>query len=286
MYQIDPTQMPNTLLPTMYELKSEDPEEPGLPDLFHWLQPCLLSETFHPPNYPADQIFLAADINLYYDEEQTNRYKRPDWYAVLGVPRFPQERNLRSSYVIWEEKVTPFIIVELLSPGTEDEDLGSKLRDVEKPPGKWEVYERILKVPYYVVFDRYTHNYRLFQLEGGRYREARLFNNRFWIPEIQLGLGVWEGNYQGTVQPWLRWYDVAGNWILNHQECTESERQRADFERQRAESANERADFERQRADFANERADFERQRAESERLEKERLIAKLRALNLDPDAL
>jgi len=143
MYQIDPTQMPNTLLPTMYDLKSEDPEEPGLPDMFHWLQ------------------------------------------------------------------------------------------------------------PYYAVFDHYTYNYRLFQLEDGRYREARLLNNRFWIPEIQLGLGVWEGSYQGTVQHWLRWYDVAGNWILNHQECLESARERA-----------------------------------ESARLEKERWIAKLTALNLDHDAL
>jgi preprotein translocase subunit SecB len=26
-------------LPTMYDLKSEDPEEPGLPDEFHDLQP-------------------------------------------------------------------------------------------------------------------------------------------------------------------------------------------------------------------------------------------------------
>jgi hypothetical protein len=28
-------------LPTMYELPSEDPEEPGLPDLFHDFQPKL-----------------------------------------------------------------------------------------------------------------------------------------------------------------------------------------------------------------------------------------------------
>ena len=33
-------------MPTMYDLPSEDPEEPGLPDEFHDFQPELLSETF------------------------------------------------------------------------------------------------------------------------------------------------------------------------------------------------------------------------------------------------
>jgi len=31
----------------MYDLPSEDPEEPGLPDEYHHLQPQLLSATFH-----------------------------------------------------------------------------------------------------------------------------------------------------------------------------------------------------------------------------------------------
>lgn len=45
---------------------------------------------------------------------------------------------------------------ELLSPGTEKEDLGQTLRDVNQPPSKWEVYEQILRVPYYIVFNRYN----------------------------------------------------------------------------------------------------------------------------------
>lgn len=35
-------------------------------------------------------------------------------------------------------------MVELLSPGTEQEDLGHTERDIDQPPGKWEVYEQIL----------------------------------------------------------------------------------------------------------------------------------------------
>ena len=51
-------------------------------------------------------------------------HKRPDWFAVLGVPRLYHERDLRLSYVMWQEGAAPYVVVELLSPSTEREDLG------------------------------------------------------------------------------------------------------------------------------------------------------------------
>ncbi|MBC5795751.1 Uma2 family endonuclease [Sphaerospermopsis sp. LEGE 00249] len=262
MYQTDPPLSPKETLPTMYDLPSEDPEEKGLPDQFHLLQPQLLSETFSPANYTSEEIFTASDMNLYYDSRHPLWYKRPDWFAVLGVPYlYSDQKDLRLSYVVWQEGVNPYIVVELLSPGTEKEDLGQTLPDVEKPPGKWEIYEQILRVPYYAIFDRYQSEFRMFQLNGvhevslkeNRYTEATLTDNRFWIPSIELGLGVWEGSYKNVNMPWLRWYDKDGNWVLTPTE------------------------FERQRADQ-------ERQRAEQERQKTERLIAQLRALGVEPD--
>jgi hypothetical protein len=41
MYQTDPPRPPKEYLPTMYDLESEAPEEPGLPDEFPYLQPQL-----------------------------------------------------------------------------------------------------------------------------------------------------------------------------------------------------------------------------------------------------
>ncbi|WP_414579326.1 Uma2 family endonuclease [Anabaena sp. CCY 9402-a] len=232
MYQTDPPLSPKEVLPTMYDLKSEDPGEPGLPDQFHLLQPRLLDETFRPPNYPSDELFTASDLNLYYDPRHPLWYKRPDWFAVLGVSRLYEQRDLRLSYVVWQEGVNPFIVVELLSPGTEKEDLGQTLRDVEQPPRKWEVYEKSLRIPYYAIFDRYKYEFRMFKLDGGSYSEIELGESRFWIPEVQLGLGVWQGSYQDVEQSWLRWYDETGNWVLTP---VEQERQRADQEKQRAE---------------------------------------------------
>ncbi len=232
MYQHDPPRPPKEVLPTMYDLPSEDPQEPGLPDEFHIFQPQLLRETFSPPNYPEDQVFVASDLNLYYDVRHSLWYKRPDWFAVLDVPRLHEQQELRLSYVVWQEGVNPFVVVELLSPGTEKEDLGQTLRDVDQPPTKWEVYERILRVPYYIVFNRYTNHLRAFQLQGSSYTELELRQQRVWIDDIKLGLGLWQGVYKDIERQWLRWYDGLGNWIITPEE---RERQIAQRERRRAE---------------------------------------------------
>ena len=153
-------------LPTMYDLPSENPEEPGI-DEFHYLQPSLLKNTFCPPNYPQDKVFVGVDINLYYDVNHTKWYKRPDWMAVMGVDRFYKQQDLRLSYVVWDEKVNPMIVIDLLSEGTDKEDLGETLRDTSRPPTKWEVYEQILKIPYYVVYDRHGDRFLAFELMRG-----------------------------------------------------------------------------------------------------------------------
>ena len=48
--QTDPPRPPTETLPTMYDLPSEDPNETGLPDEYHYLQPQLLR------NIPASHV--------------------------------------------------------------------------------------------------------------------------------------------------------------------------------------------------------------------------------------
>ncbi len=238
-------------LPTMYDLPSENPEEPGVPDLFHSWQADLLSQTFRPPGYPLTQLLVASDLNLYYDVNHPTWYKRPDWYAVLGVPKLYKEQDMRLSYVIWQERTIPYLVVELLSPSTEKEDLGlTQKGEAGKPPTKWEVYEQILGIPYYVVFSRYTDEMRVFELVGSRYQEMSLPQKQVWLPELKLGLGLWRGSYQTVDRQWLRWYDSDDNWIPTPDEQAEQERQRAEQAEQRA-----------------------------------ERLLAQLKALGVDPEA-
>ena len=187
---------PAETMPTMYDLPSEDGEESGLPDEFHDFQPQLLRETCQPIQSAAE-IFIGADLNLYYDPRHPQWYKRPDWFLVLGVAPAATQQDLRWSYVLWQEAISPFLVVELLSPGTEGEDLGTKIRELGKPPVKWDVYERVLRVPFYVVYDRYQNQLRVFALEGGRYRSIELAEPKFWFDELGIGLGVWQGQHQG-----------------------------------------------------------------------------------------
>ncbi len=228
MYETNALNYPKKILPTMYDLPSEDPEEPGVPDQYHILQPRLLEYTFHPANYPPDEVFIATDMNLYYDVRHTSWYKRPDWFAVVGVDRLYEQQDMRLSYVVWQEGINPFVVVELLSPGTEKEDLGQTLRKADNPPTKWEVYERILRVPYYIIFDRYSDQLRAFQLNGSHYRELELIESRIWMEDIGLGLGLWQGSYEGIERLWLRWYDRNRNWISTPEEIAEREKLRAD----------------------------------------------------------
>ena len=97
--QTDPPRSPQETLPTMYDLPSEDPEEPGLPDEFHLWQAELLSQTFYPATYLSERVFVASDLNLYYDPQNIGWYKRPDWFAAVGVSRLYQGQDLRLSYV-------------------------------------------------------------------------------------------------------------------------------------------------------------------------------------------
>lgn len=228
---------PAESLPTMYDLPSEDPEEPGLPDEFHDFQPKLLRETCKPETYPNSEIFIAADINLYYDARHPQWYKRPDWFLALGVEAADRQEDLRWSYVIWQESVSPFLVVELLSPGTEDEDLGRKIREIGKPPLKWEVYERILRVPFYVVFDRYENQLRVFTLVGNRYQPVDLLEPRFWFEELEIGIAVWEGAYENVTGKWLRWYYRDGQWIPTNAEARRSAEQQAEVEAEARRSA-------------------------------------------------
>jgi Uma2 family endonuclease len=176
--QTIPPRPPRETLPTMYDLPSEWPEELGLPDEYHYLQPQLLSETFRLADYTKDRIFTAGDLNLYYDARHPLWYKRPDWFAALGVPRLYEETDLRLSYVLWQEGVSPSVVVELLSPGTEAEDLGQTIAPADQPPTKWQVYQDILRIPYYIVLDRYTDHLQAFTLVSGSYEAMTIEGDR------------------------------------------------------------------------------------------------------------
>ncbi|MGC1306710.1 MAG: Uma2 family endonuclease [Phormidesmis sp.] len=249
--QSDPPRSPRETLPTMYDLPSEFPEEPGLPDEFHDLQPQLLSRTLKLQDYPNSNRFTGSDLNIYYDVHHPIWHKRPDWFLAVDVPRMYAGADSRLSYVVWQEGRSPEIIVEFLSPRTEREDLGrfhtkadviphnnpvteendsleQKRAERTIPPGKLEVYEEYLRVPHYIVYSRYTKRLRYFKLSGSHYEEQAIAEEapEIWLPDLKIGLGLWDDYFEDLPGPWLRWCNADGEWLLTDTEQAQAKANR------------------------------------------------------------
>lgn len=102
-------------------------------------------------------------------------------------------------------------------------------------------------------------------MQNGQYTSQQAdTNGPYWIPELELFVGIWQGEILCQTMNWLRWWDREGNLLLWSSEQAQQERQRAQQESQCAQQESQRAEQERQRADI---------------------LAAKLRELGIDPDA-
>lgn len=274
-------------LPTMEELPSEYDGEEALPDEYHALLALLLMETFRPPRHWPDRCFSALDMYLYYEARPVLHGLRPDWFGVVGVPRL-RGGDQRTSYAVWEEGVGPLVVVEALSRGTREGDVGRGALPPVGAPRKWDVYEKRLRVPYYVTVDHHQRpaEVTFYRHDGEGFREVGGVERRMWMAEAGLGVGVWRGVYAGLRREWVRFYDATGAWIPTGEERVRQERRarlaerRARLEAQKREKQERRARLAEQEA----KEAALERERREREA--KERLAAKLRELGFDPDAL
>ncbi|MBW4693734.1 MAG: Uma2 family endonuclease [Lyngbya sp. HA4199-MV5] len=157
--------------------------------------------------------------------------KAPDWSYIpaIRVPRTEVDR----SYTPQLQGDIPAVVIEFLSAM----DGGEYSVKPTHPPGKWLFYEQILAVPTYVIFALDTGVLEVYHLnDAGRYQLSTPdANNRYWIAQMNLFLGVWQGTRENRTGNWLRWWDEDGNLLLWGvekaallQEQAEQQRQRAD----------------------------------------------------------
>jgi hypothetical protein len=92
------------------------------------------------------------------------------------------------------------------------------------------------------------------ELRGRRYSETP----ETWLEQVGLGLTLWEGEFEGRQDVWLRWCYQDGNVLPTGDERAEQERLEKEQQQHRAEQAEQRAEL----------------------------LAAQLRALGIDPDTL
>jgi Uma2 family endonuclease len=239
-------------------------------------QPSLaaaLTDALGAANRIQSEMLVGSNFGIVANINKKTVVKAPDWLYVPRVSPVGAE-VIRRSYTPNIEGEAVSVVMEFLS----DTDNGEYSIRPTFPYGKLYFYERILQIPTYVIFDPYEVTLEVLRLENSQYILQQPSSGRFWIPELKLFLGIWQGTRLGLNISWLRWWDEAGNLLLWSSEQAEEERQRAEEERQRAEEERQRAEVERQRADNAIAQFEAERQR-------KEVLAAKLRSLGIDPDA-
>jgi Uma2 family endonuclease len=225
--------------------------------------------------HPEGDYTIGQDCGIYWRETDPPERgaEAPDWFYVPNVPPFV-DGAIRRSYVLWREYIVPLIAIEFASgDGTEERDQTPLLRTEEgttQKPGKFWVYERIVRIPYYAIYVISTAELEVYNWVNGRYQRLEA-NERGHYPIAHLGveLGIWEGNYQNQAQRWLRWWDSSGTLLLSGSE-------QAKLECLYKEQAQEQAEAERERAEAERERADREQQ-------QRERLEAYLRAQGIDP---
>ena len=138
-------------------------------------------------------------------------------------------------------------------------------------PGKFWVYERIIKISYYGVYIITTGQLEMYHLENGSYYQMSP-NERghYFIEPLGIELGIWQGSYQNQTLSWLRWWDSEGNLLLTGAERVEVEKARSDRLANIAEQEHQQVEQERQRAEQAHQQVEQERQRAEQARQQAE----------------
>jgi Uma2 family endonuclease len=239
--------------PAMPPTQDELPYDDGVPmeSERHVLQMTLLIETLRlhwkdrPDGFVGGNMFVYSSL----DHIRNKDFRGPDFFAVLGVPK-----KERKSWVVWEERRGPDVVVELLSESTEHIDKGEKKA----------VYEAELRVPEYFWYDPFGGELAGFRLSGGRYEPiepdeaGRLRSER---------LGLWlerrEGTYQGVVAPWLRWVAGEGQVLPTSEEAAEEARRQAGEAQQQAQEAQQQAQEAQQQAQEAQQQAKTAQRQAE-----------------------
>ena len=200
-------------LPTDNDLPCSDgkPVDSILQELLPGLLKAILIELW---KKRTDWLF-GIDLGFYY--RQDTPVIAPDGMLCLGVKEDTSE-NLRSSYVLWHEKVIPLFTLEVIS----------KTAGGERTE-KMNIYESI-GVLYYLIYApllKKKVKFQLYKLIEGKYVLQSDGKEPYWMPEIGLGIGAERLAYINKEREWLCWYDEQGIRYLTPSESIEIAQQRA-----------------------------------------------------------
>lgn len=211
-----------------------------------------------------EDVYVAANMFLYYEEGNPKACRTPDVMVIYGVPSTPERR----SFFTWREQAVPTIVFEITSKATWMEDLVSKSV----------LYAR-LGVEEYFIFDpleEFLENtLQGFRLEDQDYVAIEAEDGSLYSEQLELNMR--------REDILLRLFDpITGEKVLSYEEmlakvdaavalADEASRSATEAER-RAEEEAHRAEEEARKAAEEARRAAEEARRADAAEAENRRL--------------
>jgi Uma2 family endonuclease len=159
----------------------------------------------------------GVDMGVYYEpnleQPESSKSIVPDGFLAIGVEQKRPDEGGRSSYVLWQDKVLPILVLEVVSK-TYNGEYEQKLKDYQA-----------LGILYYAIYNPFSgkrglHENRqaleVYKLKDGKYElmsSVSLLAERgrmVWLSEISLGIGYERGVQGDWERNWLYWYDQGG----------------------------------------------------------------------------
>ncbi|KAB8314949.1 Uma2 family endonuclease [Tolypothrix campylonemoides VB511288] len=192
-------------LPDDFVLDSEPVDNINQPSLA-----AALTESLQVAGKLPANALITTNYGICATVNQKIVVKAPDWAYVRSI-RVSRE-EVKRSYTPQLQGDIPVIVMEFIGD-TEGGEYSSK---PTYPPGKWFFYEQVLEVPNYVIFEPDTGELEVYQLDDSKRYQLRNSDadNGYWIAEMGLFLGIWQGTRENCTGYWLRWWDENGNLLL------------------------------------------------------------------------
>ncbi|MCB1191147.1 MAG: Uma2 family endonuclease [Leptospiraceae bacterium] len=241
----------------------------------HLYQIILLLETLLPWLRKIGKGYVGGNMFLYFspNKVKTEMVRGADFFVVTNA-----DFRERKSWVVWEEGLSPNIVIELLSDTTKNEDKTNKKK----------IYEKELCVSEYFWYDPHNpQDWAGHELIDGSYREKKSdIRGRYICKELGLALVKWYGVFLEREATWLRFETLDGLLLPTKQEKEEEAKQR-EFEAKQREFEAKQREFEAKQREFEAKQREFEaKQEVLKEKEKADVFAAKLRSLGIDPNKL
>ena len=193
---------------TYYEIKVEQDDyitedDTPVDNIFSEKEQRLLIDPLY-NNHWTDRDFLASsNVGIYYAKGENLIV--PDMLLSFDV-KAPEDwfDKQNRCYHILNFGKAPELVVEVIS----NKEGGEADR-------KMKIYARI-GIFYYILVDPFLQLYpqklNVFRLNAAREYEP-LEQTHFYMPEMQLGIFLWEGLFEKHKAQWARWCDKEGNML-------------------------------------------------------------------------